>query len=76
MTISSIGSVATITPQTVTPAQADAAKSAESDKASSASTSSTPAPTVLTQGSGSSHHHKNAHHPLPGQPGHQVNKRA
>ena len=82
MAISSISSVTTITPQTTTPAQADAAKSADSDAAKSASSDkaspapATPAPTVLTQGAGSAHHHKKVHHPLPGQPGYVVNKKA
>jgi hypothetical protein len=77
MAIASISSVKTITPQTTTPAQADAAKSADSDKASStANAPATAAPTVLTQGGGSARHHKKIHHPLPGQPGYQVNKKA
>jgi hypothetical protein len=87
MAISGISSVTTITPQTNTPAQADAAKSAasdaaksgDSDKASSPATSpapAAPAPTVLTQGTGSAHHHKKPHHPAAGQPGYVVNQKA
>jgi hypothetical protein len=87
MAISGISSVTTITPQTTTPAQLEAAKSApseaaksgDSDKASSAASSPAPAaqaPTVLTQGASSAHHHKKPHHPAPGQPGYAVNKKA
>ncbi len=62
-------------PQATQPQQTsdktDAGKS-DSDKSAS-----TPAPTVLTQGTGTAHHHKKKiHHPLPGQPGYQVNKKA
>jgi hypothetical protein len=56
---------------TQTPDKADAGKSSSDTPAQSA-----PAPTVLTQGTSAGHHKKKVHHPLPGQPGHQVNKSA
>ena len=57
-----------------TPDKADAGKSGSEAPAQAAST---PAPTVLTQGTSAAHHHKKKpHHPLPGQPGNQINKTA
>ena len=73
MAVSTVSSTVTAPqPQaSQTPEKAEGGKSG-----SEAQAPSTPAPTVLTQGSSAAHHKKKVHHPLPGQPGHQVNKSA
>jgi hypothetical protein len=60
-----------------TPDKTDAGKSSSEAPAQAAPAQAAPAPTVLTQGTSAAHHHKKkVHHPLPGQPGNQVNKTA
>jgi len=87
MAISSISSVTTITPQTTTPAQLEAAKSAPSGLLSLAIPTKHQTrqlrPRLLPRHYGSYagdqlrfHHHKKPHHPAPGQPGYAVNKKA
>lgn len=77
MAISSI-SPGTSVPQQPAATQPQATQpqqTSDTSKSDSGKPASTPAPTVLTQGT-AAHHKKKIHHPLPGQPGYQVNKKA
>jgi hypothetical protein len=66
------------TPAAQPPSSTPATQPSEKAEGGVASQSaSTPAPTVLTQSSSGTHHHKKKPvHPLPGQPGYQINKTA
>lgn len=60
-------------PQAAQPQQTS--EKTDTSKSDSGKPASAPAPTVLAQGT-AAHHKKKIHHPLPGQPGYQVNKKA
>jgi hypothetical protein len=79
MSISSISSSVNVT-QAATAAQTAPSTSPKqtSEKAEGGATpQAASAPTVLTQGASATHHHKKKPaHPLPGVPGHQLNKTA